>query len=204
MPKKHDYWLRADGRIATARHSPINGKMPAELILMAETRRLLQLILTDPNTSICDDLRATITALLRSRARRTAPFMPLSAEQRLGWLDEVTEIVCKAPLEDCFTAGTTYRIQCEDVRIDHSIFRKSLHHAKEEVLITGNELLTTITDDLGHEHGFCHVDILAEPPIVKVHPLQTLVDHFEIPPVPDITKVYPATHKRNIEFLSKL
>ena len=200
----HDYWLRKDGTIATARHSPITGKSPAELILMAETRRLLQLILANPEAKISDDLRSTISALFRSRARRTAPLTPLPPEQRLAWLDEVTHIVCRAAMPDAFTPGKPYRIKCEDVRTERAIMRNSIQGGPEEILVTGHEILATITDDHKRHHAFCHSRILTEPHIHTLHPLQTLLDHFEIPPAPDITQVYPSTYAKHRQLLSSL
>jgi len=198
-----DYWLRKNGTIATSRISPLNGKTPAELLLMAETRQLLQLLVDNQEALVSEDLRATITALLRSRARRTAPFTPLSAEQRLGWLDEVTHLVCKAHFH-AFTPGTPYRIKCEEVTVERLIKRKSLQGVLEDVLITGNELVATMQDDSGCHHAFCHTEIVADIHIHALHNLQAIVDHFIIPAAPDIAKVYPATYLKNTQFLSTL
>lgn len=192
----HTHWLRKNGTIATARRSALSGKTPAELVLMAETRKLLQLLLHSEQESVSPDLRAAIEAMLRARLRRTAPFMPLNDEQRIAWLDEVTHITCRLDLGDCFTAGSTYRVACQDSPTSHIIDRQTMHGVAEEVLITGNELVINIADNLSRIHTFCHTSLPDDPGIHAQHPLETLVAHFTIPPAPDITQVYPSTYAK--------
>jgi hypothetical protein len=192
----HTHWLRKNGTIATARRSALSGKTPAELVLMAETRKLLQLLLHSEQESVSPDLRAAIEAMLRARLRRTAPFMPLNDEQRIAWLDEVTHITCRLDLCDSFTTGSTYRVACQDSPTSHIIDRQTMHGVAEEVLITGNELVINIADDHARIHTFCHTSLPDDPGIHARHPLATLVAHFTIPPAPDITQVYPSTYAK--------
>jgi hypothetical protein len=189
----HTHWLRKNGTIATARRSALSGKTPAELVLMAETRKLLQLLLHSEQESVSPDLRAAIEAMLRARLRRTAPFMPLNEEQRIAWLDEVTHISCRTDLDDSFTAGSTYRVVCQDSPTSHIIPADASCAAAEEVLITGNELVIHIADDHARIHTFCHTSLPDEDGIHARHPLASLIAHFTIPPAPDITQIYPAT-----------
>jgi hypothetical protein len=189
----HTHWLRKNGTIATARRSALSGKTPAELVLMAETRKLLQLLLHSEQESVSPDLRTAIEAILRARLRRTAPFMPLNEQQRIAWLDEVTHISCCADLDDSFTAGSTYRVVCQDSPTSHIIDRQTMHGVAEEVLITGNELVIHIADDHARIHTFCHTSLPDEDGIHARHPLESLIAHFTIPPAPDITQIYPAT-----------
>ncbi len=81
----YTHWLRKNATIATTRRSALTGKPPAELVLMAKTRKLLQLLLHSKQENISPDLRATIKAMLRARLRRTAPFKLLNDEQRIAW-----------------------------------------------------------------------------------------------------------------------
>lgn len=192
----HTHWLRKNGTIATARRSALTGKTPAELVLMAETRKLLQLLLHSKQESVSPDLRAAIEAILRARLRRTAPFLPLNDEQRIAWLDEVTHISCHTDLDTSFTAGSNYRVLCNDCPTSHIIDRQTMHGVTEEVLITGNEFLINIADNHTRIHTFCHADLPETPDIHARHPLATLVAHFTIPPAPDITQVYPSTYAK--------
>jgi len=189
----HTHWLRKNGTIATARRSALSGKTPAELVLMAETRKLLQLLLHSEQESVSPELRTAIEAILRARLRRTAPFMPLNEEQRIAWLDEVTHITCRTDLDDSFTAGSTYRVVCQDSPTSHIIDRQTMHGVAEEDQITGNELVIHIADDHARIHTFCHTSLPDEDGIHARHPLASLIAHFTIPPAPDITQIYPAT-----------
>ena len=192
----YTHWLRKNGTIATTRRSALTGKTPAELVLMAETRKLLQLLLHSKQENISPDLRTAIEAMLRARLRRTAPFTPLNDEQRIAWLDEVTHITCRLELGDSFTAGSTYRVLCNDCPTSHIINRQTIQGGYEEVLISGNELVIKIDDDQKRIHTFCHASLPDEPGIHARHPLAILVAHFTVPQAPDITQVYPSTYAK--------
>jgi hypothetical protein len=207
QPRYH-YWLRPNGNIATSTPSPLNGKSLHELIIMAETRRLLQLLIHSKREETSPDLITTIEALLRSRLRRTSPFLPLNEHQRIAWLDEYTHIQCRAPLAEFFAAGESYRVDCHDAPTSQIVDRQTLGGQPEEVLVTGRELLITVRDRKRHVHAFSHAEIPADPnidiDIHFTHHIQALIDHFLIPPTPDITRVYPSTYKKYKEALSNL
>jgi hypothetical protein len=190
------YWLRKDGTIATARASPLTGKTPQELVLMAETRRLLQLILHSHREETSPELAATIDSLLRARLRRTSPFMELSEIQRIAWLDEITHVECSTNLGAGFIAGDHYRVACMDIPTNQIIDRQRMDGGTEEVLITGNELIVTIRDQGKRIHAFTHIDLPITLKVHERHEMQALLDHFVIPPAPDITKVFPATYNK--------
>jgi hypothetical protein len=192
----YTHWLRKNGTIATTRRSALTGKTPAELVLMAETRKLLQLLLHSKQENISPELRAAIEAMLRTRLRRTAPFRPLNDEQRIAWLDEVTHIVCRLELDDAFTTGSTYRVLCNDCPTSHIIDRQTIHGGYEEVLITGNEMLINIADDQQRIHTFCHASLPDEAGVYARHTLTTLTTHFAVPQALDITQVYPSTYAK--------
>jgi hypothetical protein len=193
---QHTHWLRKNGTIATATRSVLNGKTPAELVLMAETRKLLQLLLHSQTEHISPELRENIQMMLRVRLRRTAPFLPLNNEQRIAWLDEHTHIDCRLDLGDSFTAGSTYRVACQDLPTSHIIDRQTMHGIAEEVLISGNELVIHISDNHSRIHTFCHTSLPDDPFVQAHHPLETLIAHFTIPAAPDITQVYPSTYAK--------
>jgi hypothetical protein len=199
------YWLRPNGTIASSRPSPLNGKRPQELIIMAETRRLLQLILHNKREETHPDLVTAIEVLLRSRLRRTSPLTELAPMQRIAWLDEYTHIECTAAFEgDSFAPGDSYRVVCTDIPTTHITDRQTMHGGTEEVLITGHELLVTVRDSRNRLHAFCHTGIPTDIEIHKLHHTQYLLNHFAIPDAPDITKVYPATYAKHRAFLSTL
>jgi hypothetical protein len=198
----YTFWLRKDGRIGAARHSPINNKRPEELVIMAETRKLLINLLQ--SIDISPDLRSAIEVLMRARLRRTAPFTPLTEEQRMGWLDEVTRVACHTNLSDSFTSGRNYNVTCNTSPTRQIISRQTLDGGTEEVLISGTEMLITLMDNYQRRHCFCHIDPPFDPLIHQFHPLSTLPAHFEIPPAPDIKTIFPNRYRKYTEELTAL
>jgi hypothetical protein len=163
---------------------------------MAETRRLLQLILHSRREDASPDLISTLEALLRSRHRRTAPLTELTPMQRIAWLDEVTHIECIKPLSNSFVAGASYRVICRDISCSQIVERQTMQGGTEEVLVTGNELLVTLRDERRRIHAFSHTPVPSDPEIHALHHIQTLISHFAVPDAPDITKIYPATYRK--------
>jgi hypothetical protein len=199
----HNYWLRSNGKIATAKPSPLNGKTPQELVIMAETRQLLQLIINTPDEA-SPELTTIVQTLLRSRFRRTSPLTELTPAQRIAWLDEHTHIQCAHPLGDAFTPGKSYRVKCMDIPTSHLVDRQTLTGTTEEVLVTGRELLITIFDALKRVHGFAHTHVPATIKLHALHHTETLISHFHIPEAKDITHVFPATYKKHLAALAEL
>lgn len=197
--KRPDIWLRANGRIATAKASALNRLTLGEAILMAETRAVLEHALA--NLAVADDLRAAAVSALRQRQRATAPFLPLNATQRLGWLDEVDSLACSRDGLDGFSAGAAYRLTTHTlaVRQRESRPNDAMPGGSEEVLVTGTELLAALHDDRDRQHVFCH----HTPPtdhfrqrVHAIHHLDKLVHFFLIPDVPDIARLFPARFKK--------
>ena len=192
-----DFWLRANGTIAAARReSPLASRTPAEMVLMAETRKLLRTLLANPRIRICPLLRTGISTALRSRRKLTAPLIPLGPEQRLGWLDELSELTCRLAIANHFTAGKIYQIASRTVPTAQTIQRLTVAGLSEDVLVRGTELLVTIRDNLLLVHVFAHHAPPHDPRIHKAHPLDTLLVHFHIPQVPDIATIFPARFQK--------
>ena len=202
--KPFDFWLRPNGTIAAARaESPLAGRTPAELVIMAETRKLLQTVLSNKRIRASDPLRSAIQAALRSRRKLTAPLIPLGPEHRLGWLDEVDELTCEKPLQvkgdafgEAFSTGKAYRIASRTVATRDIITRQTVAGFPEEVAVTGTELVVTIRDNALRVHVFAHHTPPHDPRIHKSHPLDTLLAHFLIPAVPDIASLFPARFQK--------
>ena len=190
---QYTYWLNKHGTISCKHRSPLTGKSPNELVVMTETRKALTDLLA--TQTICEDLRKSIEAALRHRARHMAPFMPLNEEQRLGWLDEVSHLTCRDNMGESFTAGIDYPIRTHTILIKRLIVRKSLQGKPEEVLITGEELIVALDDDHERTHTFCHGEVPEDSRIFANHTLTPLIIHFHIPEAPDITQIYPATYE---------
>lgn len=197
---KMDFWLLAGGTIACRYPSSLHGMTPAEAVQSKETRRLLRSI---PPERCSENLRsATATALL-DYAVRTAPLLPLPDAQRLGWLDEHSHLLCRLSLDGAFTPGSSYPIDYSEITARRTISKTTIQGTKAEVAITGSDLLVTIRDDQGRDHSFYNGGNsgAADP---FAHSLEILIEHFHIPPVPDITQILPTRFRKNKKALANL
>ncbi len=192
-----DFWLEAGGTIACRDASPLHGKTPAEALQSKETRRLLRSI---PAERCSEDLRSAVANALLDYSVRTAPLLPLPAAQRLGWLDEHSHLLCRLSLGGAFTPGFSYPIDCSEITARRTISKTTIQGIKAEVAITGSELLVTIHDDQGRDHSFFNWG----GPDPFAHSLETLIEHFQIPPVSDITQILPARFRKNKKALTNL
>lgn len=194
---KRDFWLEAGGTIACRDASPLHGKTPAEAVQNKETRRLLRSI---PAERCSEDLRSVAANALLDYAVRTAPLLPLPAAQRLGWLDEHSHLLCRLSMDSAFTRGSSYPINCGEISARRLTTKTTIQGIKAEVAITGSELLVTIRDEQGRDHSFFNWGA-ADP---FAHSLETLIEHFQIPPVPDITQILPARFRKHKKALANL
>jgi hypothetical protein len=190
------YWLNKRGVIASKPVSLLSGKSPAEAVLLPETRCLLREVLNDPSATVSPDLHIAAKQALRHLARRTAPFLPLSPEHRLGWLWEFPRLECRRDWPGAFTRDYAYRHYCHDVATRRLILRKTPSGATEEVLVSGIEMLVTIHDDQKRLHAFANFPVPEDPRIHAIHDLQRLLDHFIIPSAKDITQILPAAYQQ--------
>lgn len=190
------YWLNKRGVIASKPPSLLSGKSPAEAVLIPETRCLLREILNNPSATVSPDLHIAAKQALRHLARRTAPFLPLSPEHRLGWLWEFPRLECRRDWPGAFTRDFAYRHYCHDVATRRLILRKTPSGGTEEVLVSGVEMLVTIHDDQKRLHAFANFPVPEDPRIHAIHDLQRLLDHFIIPSAKDITQILPAAYQK--------
>jgi hypothetical protein len=75
----------------------------------------------------------------------------------------------------------------EDVRLTHAERKTRTGGVKEAVTLSGNGLMVVIKADNGWRHRFLDQP-RAEHPIL--HDFQFLVEHFTIPPVPDVARLH--------------
>ena len=194
---KMDFWLEAGGTIASRYPSPLHGMTPAEAVQSKETRRLLRFI---PPERCSEDLRSVVAIALLDYSVRTAPLLPLPAAQCLGWLDEHSHLLCRLSMDSAFTRGSSYPINCGEISARRLTTKTTIQGTKAEVAITGSELLVTIRDEQGRDHSFFNWG----GPDPFAHSLETLIKHFHIPPVPDITQILPARFRKNKKALANL
>ena len=197
---KMDFWLLAGGTIACRYPSSLHGMTPAEAVQSKETRRLLRSI---PAERCSEDLRSAVANALLDYSVRTAPLLPLPESQCLGWLDEHSHLLCRLSMDSAFTRGSSYPINCGEISARRLTTKTTIQGTKAEVAITGSELLVTIRDEQGRDHSFYNGGNsgAADP---FAHSLETLIEHFQIPLVPDITQILPARFRKNKKSLANL
>jgi hypothetical protein len=196
----HDYWLRENGSIGCGHRSSIAGKTPMELMMMAETRRMLVSLLRHKRTDPA--LKKAIETARRSLRSRLAPLTPVGIHQRMGWLDEMTHITCAREM-DGFTLGKEYTINSRNVKIG-TLTERIVSGRPEEILVSGQEMFVTLLDDSLRRHLFAHHAPPPDPRIHAIHPLMRLAAHFAVPQVHDITAIYPTRYMQLKAILSSL
>lgn len=165
-----------------------------------------------------------------------APMVPLPRVQRLGYLDEEDSILCLQNWRT-FIAGRRYPIRSLTVTVTRRATKPNLAGETEELTFSGQELVLFIKDEAEHAFidaralapGVELPNLFAQsktasngspPPSVegdlpaeglakagRTHPLQTLLDHFEVPEVPDVAVLQPERYlenKRRLQELEKL
>jgi hypothetical protein len=129
------------------------------------------------------------------------PLQPLPPMQRLGWLPQTTELKCRRGAPAAFTYGQRYSVTTEKVKVHLKERRARRDGISEPVTYIGLELLVRIKDNHGNWHR-CLANPAAQHALI--HDLSFLVEHFDIPPVPDLARLHPKQYNKNQRKLKEL
>ena len=185
----------------------LRGRTPLEMMVMRDTREALEQAL---HSKIWRVHPALLTALEKAREQfddvRT-PFTRPALAQRVGWLDEQDAIKC---LRDwgTFEAGKSYSLNTVTFNGKKVEWREG-KEGIEEILVTGQELAIMVNDGTA-KHAFTHHVLKSEEPPAELsgtdhfHGLRDLLDHFELPDVPDLAMRQPARYAANLAVLSAI
>ncbi|MEY2411291.1 MAG: Methylase [Verrucomicrobiota bacterium] len=226
--------VKVDKAAAAALHD-INGKRPMQLVLQrAQRDALMECISERSPWKVSPDLAAAVAQAIQDYHAQRAPLYPLPEIQRLGYLDEEDEIVCRTNLlraprkTPLFGAGTLYKIRTHTVTIRRTGERPNLSGELEKIEYVSQELCILITDKSGREWSFMENRLRddniwikdltrasrEEPDSSKQDgvpaidcidfTLQELIQHFIIPNVPDVAAVNPEAYRRNLEILEEI
>ena len=220
---------QASGRVKKEQYLrlfALNGKHPMQLILQKAERRELEravLLATSPwrvAPAVADAVRQALDEYNAIRA----PIVPLTKIQRLGYLDDNDDILCVkdlggagvSPAKDAvpaavFKAGVRYTIRTETIRIRRWGTKLNLTGERDEVEWEGSELALFIKDGDGIERLFMEerlkghdvrlsIQNEGDPSPIEFN-LQQLIDHFEIPEVPDVSQTRPEEYRKMLERL---
>jgi hypothetical protein len=172
-------------------------------------------------------IEAVQGALAEYNAVRS-PLYPLSQIQRLGYLDDNDDILClkdlwlvdgltsvggtpQPPGTPTFCAGQRYTIRTETISVTRTGQKMNVTGSLDDVSWEGSELALFIRAADGIERLFMEghlaqpnvrLSIQAEgaPSPIEFN-LQHLIEHFEIPEVPDVAAVHPEAYQHNLALL---
>ena len=197
----------------------LKGKHPMQLILQKAERKELERAVFG-NDGLGGSpwrvgpavVEAVQGALAEYNAVR-APLYPLSRIQSLGYLDDNDDILCLKDLPG-FSAGQRYTIRTETISVQRSGRRMNVTGELDDVQWEGSELALFIRDNHGIERLFMEERLKANdvrlsiqdenaPSPIEFH-LQHLVEHFQIPEVPDVAARNPEAFQRNLALLRRI
>lgn len=191
-------------RLASFLHS-LNRKHPLELTLQRGTRMALQEVLDSGLWTITPQALDAIRSALASFNKDRAPLSPVSAIQRIGWIDDAEELLCIESL-DHFHAGQSYKLSTETIDWKKEEHRPRYHAGKrdtETILTRGTDLRLTL-----HHPTLNPVHFIFNPEragtLHTTYSLEDLARHFQLPEAPDITRIHPDAYQNNLLMLAEL
>ncbi len=209
---------RESAKTAQRLHN-LDGRNPMQVVMQRDERNfilgliredLLRRSFSEGGWTVDPELRDAVQAALTQYNAFRAPLVPLPKIQRLGYLDENDEILCVKDLGS-FKAGVSYPLATRSVRFTCTQFKPNLQGEEEELELSGQELAILISRA---DTEYCFMDgslraanvkVGAESGAEAIHfTLQDLVEHFEIPEVPDIAAADPARYQAFVDQLHQL
>lgn len=133
------------------------------------------------------------------------PLSPLPPIQRLAWLTEHQTLRCRASIPGLFLADQEYHLLLDTATAETEEERRRFDGRIETVGITGTELAVKLLDETGEWHAFSlYGGSGAANPHDRHHSLDLLLQHFDIPDIPDVARVFPDRYTAYREKLKTL
>jgi hypothetical protein len=182
----------------------LEGQTPMALVVQRNTREALQAAVNSDVWLVDPKLPPLVEESIRLYHASRAPFYPLSEVQRIGYVDEGETLKCRKNLGNSFTgytafeAGKSYKIASETVKIGRHKTQTNIDGEEEDILVTGQDLVITVTDESGTRHRFMQfpemeLDIRTDGreirPSEPANNLSALIESFEIPEVQDVATI---------------
>jgi hypothetical protein len=186
----------------------MSGETPAALVVQQASRSALKHAVTSGNWRVQPELLAAVDAAITAYEAVRAPFYTPNEVQALGWLDEESEIVCERSGIPGFRAGAAYPIRSWIEQTTWKDEKTNLAGDKEQLAMSGNELVVAVAADDDTEHQF-HVRRDKDlPPLDRNgthhHLIQSLIDHFKIPIPQDVAQINPQAYQSHLQRLTEL
>lgn len=194
-----------DRKEKAAKLQKLQGQRPMNLVVQQTTRQELLDTLRDPIWNVDPKLVESVRTAVAAYHSVRAPIHELPPIQRLGYLDEESEILCHRDLshkdhpEISFKEGERYRVSTKTVSVKRTKKKYTIEGKQDEFLLRGKEL-AIIIEAGGQE--FCFMDrrhrddqvtvtedsLETDAKDIEIHfSLQDIAAHFHIPDVPDVT-----------------
>jgi hypothetical protein len=182
----------------------LEGQTPMALVVQRNTREALQAAVNSDVWLVDPKLPPLVEESIRLYHASRAPFYPLSEVQRIGYVDENETLKCRKNLGNSFTgytafeAGKSYKIASETVKIGRHKTQTNIDGDEEDILVTGQDLVITVTDESGTKHRFMQfpeMELDIRPDGTERRPndlatnLSALIESFEIPEVQDVATI---------------
>lgn len=222
-------WLDVDGRLRTnlsvfderanavkqqeaVNLHLLNGRHPMQLVLQKNDRKNLERAAFGDVWRVAPAVVDAVRAALQEYAAVRSPLKPLNKIQRLGYLNDNDDILCLQSFGP-FTAGARYPIRTETLGYKRWGGKMNLLGGLDEVEWEGAELAIYIGERLFMDARLREQDVRlsiededeAEARTCPIeYTLQELVEHFEIPEVPDVATRNPEGYQRNLELLAEI
>jgi len=201
-------------REAAQRLFNLRGKHPMQLVLQRATRSELLNELAYEVWKVDPALRSAVETAIRDYHAERAPLYPLPKTQRLGYLDEEDTIDCERDLyyperrrSPLFRAGRRYSLRSETVPILRYSRRRNLEGKWEDLQLTGRELAFFVRAEDNQEYCFFTEPSLAPQNLTSqfhLFDLQTLINHFFFPEVPDVASINATLYEQYKDRLSDI
>lgn len=182
----------------------LNNQHPYQCVLIKDVRNSIKSILNANQWSVCPQAATAIKKAIASYNNGRVSLTPLSPIQRLGWIDDEDTILCTKDFHT-LVAGNRYEIKTSTVQFVKQQTRPCIHNGrriKENVEVSGHDLRIVIKGHNKDEtYEFRHNPDKSQS---NNYDLNALVDHFEMPDVPDVSQAYPELYKDNLAKLDTL
>ena len=191
----------------------LQDKRPEQLVVQRAQRDLVRRLCGlghDTPWRVEPALIEAIETATRSYERARAPLYPLSPTMRIGYLDEQDSMLCTKTLgRGAFVAGRRYALRSGTIDTLRKDTRPNLAGELEDFEIVGQDLELVLTDEHGDERRFLP-DNLKDPKVkfpgfggktgdvVAEFTLTQLIEHFEIPDVPDVATIHPDRYSATV------
>jgi hypothetical protein len=201
----------------------LKNQSPLALVVQKASRDALRTAVNSDVWLVDPQLPAMVDQAIRDYNSVRAPFYPLSEIQRIGYLDESSQILCRKHGLPGFTKGQSYALSSTTVSIGGRAFKMNAVGEEDEIEITGSDLQITVVNGTEEPHRFMHKNEMLLPekgwgrrrtklPLIEgrvqedpnLHDLQTLIEYFEIPDVPDIASLRTGEYHGFIGRLAEL